>query len=223
MGYTPAATWKRFVYEARTNLAASEAEVLSSEEGQGGTRESSVISIEDGSEDDQVDATMASVLEVSDEEDIESENGGMLVDWSLMCPYCDETLPSEPSDRLKHSCVLLDQKSTLDRNNPGVLANPYHRSIHPITTTLEYCTRHRFELNSANLVRNSAWVSALPVCFEDLEHQVISLVNILEDVSNYPLDNEFYQDLQRSIAASGESKAFGAVGQYSSINRTSAG
>lgn len=220
MECTPNSTWRRFEYEAKTDVVEDHSEDKH--------RESSVISIDDDSGEEQGDAIMVSVVEVSDEEDPESDPGsedeGMFIsDWTLMCPYCDETLPSEPSDRLKHSRILLDEKSILDCDNLDVSPNPYHRYIRPFVNTLEYCTRHRFELNLANSLRNSAWASALPVHFEDLEHRVTSLINILEDVSNYPLDNEFYQDLQRSVEATGESRAFGAIGQYSSINRTSTG
>ncbi|KAF7968973.1 hypothetical protein HWV62_28775 [Athelia sp. TMB] len=221
LGRAPNATWKRFVFDA--NQAQTEAEEDSeSEQDLEKTRASSVINVDDDSMGEQDDMAMETVVEVSDEEDTSSESN--TTHWALMCAYCDEMLPFEPSDGLKEMRAVLDRKSVHDGcNGRDASPNPYHRYIRPFTSTLEYCERHRFESNFSDVLLNAIWAPALPVNFELLEPRVRSLIDILEGLTDYPWDNEFYQGLHMSIEATGESRGCGIAGQMSSFGQTGVG
>ncbi|KAF7976973.1 hypothetical protein HWV62_5049 [Athelia sp. TMB] len=215
-------------------------------------RASSIISIADDSDDEETAATIgdgaAGQLEIvlEDFDTLEDDNmaegddtltGGQWSDpylamdiddersrdWTESCPYCDEPLPLEPSDDLKALRKSLDAKSIPDRNNRDASLNPHHRYIRPFTDTGEHCERHRFELDFASVLHKAAWAAALPICFDKLEHRVISLIDVLNGVIDFPWDNEYYQELKDAIATHGESATFSIRGQYVSFGRTSVG
>lgn len=218
LGHAPNATWKCFYFESKQ--APVTVDDNSDNECSGSrdmAREASVISIDDNSAEELGDTAMETVVEVSDEENMDEnsnlESDSDKVDWTLMCPYCDLKLPLESSTELKTMRAALDLKSIVEGCS-GISSNPHHRYIRPFTSTLNHCTRHRFESDFANVLHKTAWASALPIRFEDLENRVILLLDILQEVVNYPLDNEFHQHLKESVAANGERRAFGLAGQY---------
>lgn len=217
-GRTLKSTWNRFKFESRQNRAGSE-----NNDGQqvsGSCRESSIISIED----DDIQPLESVAEERDSDSDMDSGDNADR-DWTMWCPYCDEELPVEHSKELITSREILDAKSKPDLQYIGrdASSNPLHRWIRPFHETLEYCTRHRFESDFANVLSRSAWAIALPVCFESLEARVTSLIPILHCIYNFPLDSEFYLALKDTIKTYGESRAFGLAGQCMSLERTSAG
>ena len=144
----------------------------------------------------------------NDEEDI---------DWSQHCNYCDEELPTCPSQILLDLQTHLDSRSVHDgANGHDASANPNHRYIRPIVETIEYCQRHRFELvGYPNAANNSTWFSAVPVNFDILPARLKALEPQLNQVYMNPFENIFYE----SLAVHGTNTA----GEYVTMSTSSAG
>jgi hypothetical protein len=69
------------------------------------------------------------------------------------CPYCDERLPSTPTQQLMDMRTALETKSVPDPL-PG---NPDHRKAASFKVYQEFCTRHRLELEKLPLARSEQW------------------------------------------------------------------
>lgn len=139
------------------------------------------------------------------------------ISWSQHCNYCNEELPTCPSQ------ILLDLQTHLDSwgvhngaNGHDMSANPNHRYICPIMETIEYCQWHWFELvGYPNAANNSTWFSAVPVNFDILPAHLKALEPQLNQVYMNPFKNIFYE----SLAVHGTI----AAGEYATMLTSSAG
>lgn len=244
LGHTSSSTWKKFYHEARQIGATTrgdapiyDVDADSEDELPSQTRASSVISIADDSDDDDMPGAAADHLGTLIEGaktfdsmgwgDSESESDAdynvQVPDWAQCCPYCDELLPLESSEDLKAMRENLDAKSILDVEDHDASFNPCHRYIRPFTDTGAYCKHHRFESHFASVLHKATWATALPVHFDSLESRVVSLLHVLGGVIDFPWQNEYYVDLQKSICENGEHATFSSKGQYISFSKISVG
>lgn len=70
-----------------------------------------------------------------------------------LCPYCDEELPTSPSDRLEAMKNSLELKTWPS----PVSENPHHRAAASFQIFVSFCARHRFETTELPMAINAGW------------------------------------------------------------------
>ena len=135
------------------------------------------------------------------------------------CPYCDERLPSTPTQQLTDMRTALEKKSVPDPL-PG---NPDHRKAASFKVYQDFCTRHRLELEDLPLARSEQWPEDLDMA--EVHNRVSRLRShlcLLFD-SKILEDNNFFKNAKEKYAGIRRTRADGIDVQYGNFSGHGAG
>jgi hypothetical protein len=135
------------------------------------------------------------------------------------CPYCDERLPSSPTQQLVNMCAALELKSTPDPL-PG---NPDHRKTATFRVYQDFCTRHRLELEDFPLARLEQWPEDPDMA--ELQNRVDKLRPQLQPLFDINIlnKNEFFKKAKATFSDLGRTRADGIDVQYGKYSGHGAG
>lgn len=138
-----------------------------------------------------------------------------------LCDFCDDPIPSNPSDKLRQMYAALKRKS---RPQPTV-NNPNHRVTRSWTVHFHYCQQHELESTLIPQAEASAW--PLKPDFARLHLRVSQLwKTTLQEVLLSDLqENYFFRESAKRYEAQGSSTlaAESAGSQYSAYSGQNAG
>ena len=135
------------------------------------------------------------------------------------CPYCDERLPSSPTQQLVNMRAALEPKSLPDPL-PG---NPDHRKTATFRVYQEFCARHRLELEVFPLARSEKWPEDPDMA--ELRNRVDKLrpqLQLLFDIDILS-KNKFFKKAKATFSDLGRTRADGIDVQYSKYSGHGAG
>jgi hypothetical protein len=235
MDKSPKALWPKFkdaLAEVKSGLL-TEADVMSDSDGDDVSIDSHIATKAKPSEKDvfeklaeyptynvgdpQLDAQIAAVhkrIAAIDTILAESDNHG-IPDMNL-CPFCDEPLPSSPTDKLLALRKALDNETWPD---PTPL-NPNHRNAKSWIVTQEFCTLHEFEVDNLPVVRQEGW--PLHIEFASLHTRIFKWRRQLRGLLANPQGNAYFQ-ATKTLWESFPSNACGMRNQYAAFQGGSAG
>ena len=135
------------------------------------------------------------------------------------CPYCDERLPSSPTQQLMDMRAALEKKSVPDPL-PG---NPDHRKAMSFKVYQDFCTRHRLELEEFPLARLEQWPEDLDMAkvhdrVSRLRYQLRQLFDI-----EILAENNFFKEVKEKYAGVRRTRADGIDVQYGNFSGHGAG
>ncbi|KAF6743136.1 hypothetical protein DFP72DRAFT_1080813 [Ephemerocybe angulata] len=131
------------------------------------------------------------VNEISDDEPLTTVD---------LCPFCDEPMPTSPSDSLKKDLARLVELSIPD----PLLANPNHRRA---STRLHasFCQRHEYERIEVPKAQARQWPDTID--FDALPGRVKACEEMLTDVMENIDSSDFFEIARKSYETSSGGKA----------------
>ncbi|KAG6834836.1 hypothetical protein H0H93_007065, partial [Arthromyces matolae] len=140
---------------------------------------------------------------------------------SLLCEYCDEEMPHNPSYKLLSMQITLSE--SLDTWSQPTLENPRHREAKSFTVYISYCERHRFELQLLPEAEREGWPQNIN--FTLLSHRIIKHQETLEALLDEPSESLSFQQAHLAATTKGKGKGPGtwdrftqqSVGYYGEI------
>ncbi|KAG0703949.1 RTC4-like domain-containing protein [Suillus ampliporus] len=174
------------------------------------------------------------ILREEDHLDEDSFEIDRVVDPSTVCPYCDESLPRNPTPLLKNLLATAKRKSYSDprpRNPRGLKA--------PLGIYISACQRHRFETHSLPEAMEKGWPQTID--FKKVPKRIERMKGALEAIiidADNRSDNEdsvdddargprarsvFWRELKKEIKKRGSRTVTGVKGQFASFEKTQPG
>jgi hypothetical protein len=138
------------------------------------------------------------------------------IDPSTLCPFCDETLPTEPSTKLLAMLDRLKRKATPDPrwgNSLGLKAK--------METYVAFCALHQAESNEFPKGRKYGWPTTLNL--ESIAHRTRQCKAALEEIINDPSSGTFMDPLQKRAGEYGANAITGAKGSWAVFAGASTG
>jgi len=167
--------------------------------------------------DPQLDAKIAAAHKsIAAADAILGERGNPGVPDANLCPFCDEPLPTSPTDKLLALRQTLEDETWPD---PTPL-NSNHRDAESWRVTHEFCTLHDFEVNSLPAIRLKGW--PLHIEFASFHTRIFKLRRQLQQVIANPQGNAYFQ-AAKTVWESFQSNACGIRNQYAAFQGGSAG
>jgi hypothetical protein len=133
-----------------------------------------------------------------------------------LCPFCDDPLPTSPTDTLFALREALE-----DETWPAPTSlNPNHRDAKNWRVTHEFCVLHEFEVKSLPKVQHEGWPHWID--FASLHTRVFKLRSQLQDILAKPQGNTYFQTT-KALWESFRSNACGIRNEFAVFQGGSAG
>ncbi|KDQ50430.1 hypothetical protein JAAARDRAFT_710815 [Jaapia argillacea MUCL 33604] len=161
-----------------------------------------------------------SVVVGDDGDSSDSDDGFVALDPCLLCPFCDEVYPPQPSQCLCDQCTELEKIST-PAPNMAITRNENHLQVFPATATAKHCERHRFESVVAAQASHEHWPTDID--FNHLVSHIQSLCPILLHIIDNPDSNSYFQKLEEGIKEDGSARTFYLEGEYGAMRNIGVG
>jgi hypothetical protein len=138
------------------------------------------------------------------------------IDPSKLCPFCDELLPEQPSDKLK---MLLRAASNraVNRARP---ANKLGLKA-PLQVYIGVCERHRFEAKLLPQAAKAGWPTTID--FNAIPMRLMDRQDLFEGILKDPTTSSFFCESLEHVQAVGLRVAESAMGQYATFERSQPG
>lgn len=138
------------------------------------------------------------------------------MDPSTLCPYCDESFPSDPSPLLKS---MLRRVRSMSYSDPRP-CNPLGLKA-PLAAFVALCQRHGFESHLLPKAKANGWpiridFAALPRRLGEIKVQLAKVI-LNKGMS------EFWQEIGHEIGKKGTRMVMGVKGQFGSFEKSQPG
>lgn len=140
-----------------------------------------------------------------------------IVDYDVLCPFCDEKWPKEPSPTLlRLNAAIMKSAYPSPR-----LGNPKGMRTRSFTHYVELCQQHRYETYTIPDGLRQGWPGVID--FNILPSRLTAMKPQLAVIVDDPSKSPFFKEVQNELALSGALFVSSIHGQLHSFHRSQPG